>query len=139
MNLAQPIGLYLSLWSTLNPGKPIPFPGTIKAYSGPHSLHTSCFQDQAAKLHIFASLHPEKTAGGSFNIADADVGGKWEDVWPGLCAYFGLQASGPVEGVVAGEEWVRGHKDEWNGWEESHGVKKGVLEGTIWGIMTFVV
>jgi hypothetical protein len=84
-------------------------------------------------------LHPEKTAGGSFNVADSDVGRRWEDVWPGLCAYFGLEASGPMEGVVSGEEWVRGHNDEWSGWEESHGVKKGVLEATPWGIMTFVV
>jgi hypothetical protein len=45
---------------------------------------------------IYASLHPELTAGKSFNIADVDYSVSWSMVWPGITAYFGLKGVGPL-------------------------------------------
>lgn len=133
MNLAQPMALYLSLWKSLNPHKPAPFPGTQTSYK---QLHTNCFQDQLAKFHFYVSLHPEKTAGGSFNIADSDVGNTWESIWPGICAYFGLGATGPTE--ISGERWVQMHEEKWVGWEKENGLKANILRETAWGFLTTV-
>jgi hypothetical protein len=136
MNLAQPIALYLSLWRSLSPGKPVPFPGTKTSWP---LLHTDAFQDQVAKMHIFVSLHPEKTAGGSFNIADSDTGNSWEKIWPGICQYFGLEGVGPTDDEVpSGEAWVRLHRDQWRNWENKNNVKPNVLEETAWIFLTTV-
>jgi hypothetical protein len=136
MNLAQPIGIYLSLWANLNPGKPAPFPGTANSY---RQLNTNCFQDLVAKMHIYVSLNPDKTAGGSFNVADTRDGMSWEMIWQDICAYFGLEGGGPPEdGQLAGEEWVMSVKEQWGSWETSTGVKEGVVEKTAWGFMTTV-
>jgi hypothetical protein len=136
MNIAQPIGLYLSLWKFVNPNQPVPFPGTKASYT---HLHSDCFQDQVAKMHIFVSLHPEKTAGGSFNIADTGEPQSWEMIWPGICRYFGLEAAGPPEsGSLAGEAWVFSRQADWPNWADSHGIKKDILTETAWDFLTAV-
>jgi hypothetical protein len=136
MNLAQPIALYLSLWRSLNPDLPVPFPGTAKSWP---LIHTDAFQDQVAKMHIYVSLHPEKTAGGSFNISDADQGKSWQEVWPGICNYFGLKATGPSEnGTPTGESWVKLHEDKWSSWEQENRIKQNILRETAWVFLTQV-
>lgn len=137
MNLAQPIGIYLSLWSHLNHGKPAPFPGTTTSYRFSQS---NGFQDIIAKMHIYVSLHPEKTAGQSYNIADEEFGRNWESTWPGICKYFGIEAGGPPEdGSLTGEGWVLSERDRWSTWEVDNGLKSGVVSQTAWGFMTTVL
>lgn len=133
MNLAQPIALYLSLWASLNPGKAAPFPGTANSYK---ELHTDISQDLLAKMHIYVSLNPDKTAGGSFNVADATAGNSWETVWPDICRYFGVEAAGPHE--LAGEAWVVSVQEKWERWEEEKGLKKNMMRDTNWKFLTVV-
>src|ERR1700712_5229761 len=123
MNIAQPLAIYLSLWHSLNPKKPAPFPGTSTSYK---FLQTNCFQDQVAKMHIYVSLHPEKTAGGSYNIADEDFGQSWEMIWSKLGEYFGVETRGPAEdGSLSGEAWVMSQQGRWESWEKEKGLKPG--------------
>lgn len=84
------------------------------------------------------SLRPEVTAGKAYNIADVDYGVSWEMVWPGIVGCFEVEATGPIEGEVVGEEWARSHKAEWSDWEKENGLREGVLEKTCWGFMTIV-
>jgi hypothetical protein len=136
MNIAQPMALYISLWKFLNPRTPVPFPGTKLSYT---HLHSDCSQDQAAKMHIYASLHPKHTAERSFNIADMDEPNSWEMVWPGICQYFGLEAAGPPEsGSLAGEAWVISRQAHWDNWATSQNIKKDVLGETAWNFLTTV-
>jgi len=101
MNIAEPIALYCSLWESLGGSNKIPFPGTQPTYT---TLHSDCSQDVVARMHIWASLNLDVTAGESFNVADADMSCSWESVWPGIAAYFGLEGVGPPEaGQLAGE------------------------------------
>ncbi|KAI9749645.1 MAG: DNA polymerase zeta [Chaenotheca gracillima] len=133
MNLAQALGLFLSLWRSLKGPEPsVPFPGSEKAY---RALHTDTSQDILAKAHIHTSLHPDQTQGKAFNVADGPVT-SWEKVWPGVCAFFGLRGAPPAEGGLTGEKWVHSVKGEWAAWEKNNGLRGGMLESTGWGFMT---
>jgi hypothetical protein len=77
MNIAEPLALYLSLWKSLSPSIEAPFPGTSQSYT---HLKSNISSDQLGRFHIYASLHPELTAGKAFNIADVDGGLGWEIV-----------------------------------------------------------
>jgi hypothetical protein len=136
MNIAQPLAIYLSMWQSLNPGKPAPFPGTKTSYRFKQS---NGFQDIIAKMHIYVSLHPETTGHGSFNIADQEFGQSWEMIWSRLCEYFGVGAAGPAENdVLSGEAWVMSQQDNWENWEKEKRLKPGVVSETAWGFMTVV-
>jgi hypothetical protein len=133
MNIAEPLPLYLSLWKSLSPSLSVPFPGTSKSYT---HLQSNISSDQLGRFHIYASLHPELTAGKAFNIADVDEGLSWEVVWPGIARYFGLEGVGS-EGL-RGEEWVRAKKDKWDAWTSENGLREKVLDNTCWDFMTTV-
>lgn len=136
MNIAEPIGLYLSLWKSLSPSLEVPFPGTAESYT---HLQSNISADQLGRFHIYTSLHPDKTAGKSFNIADVDEGFSWEMIWPGIAAYFGLKGVGPVaKGELSGEEWVKAQKPIWESWTKEKGLRPKVLDNTCWEFMTIV-
>jgi hypothetical protein len=71
MNIAESLALYLSLWKPLSFSLDVPFPGTSESYT---HLQSNISSDQLGRFHIYASLHPELTAGKAFNIADVDEG-----------------------------------------------------------------
>jgi hypothetical protein len=59
MNLAKPLGLYLSLWKSLSPSAEVPFPGSEAAWT---HVHSDVSSSQLAKFHIYVSLHPDKNS-----------------------------------------------------------------------------
>jgi len=137
MNIAEPLALYCSLWASLNPSSPIPFPGPASSYK---TLASNGSQDQIAKFSIFASLHKEKSAGKAFNIADTDQGLSWENTWPGIAQWFGLVGGEPREDVLSGEAWVKSTpiKSQWDAWTSSHHLRPKVLDNTCWEFMSIV-
>ncbi|TVY82657.1 Short chain dehydrogenase sirQ [Lachnellula suecica] len=137
MNIAEPLALYLSLWKSLRPHDPVPFPGTAESYTHGQSNISS---DQLGRFHIYVSLHPEKTAGEAFNIADEDGPVSWEMVWSDIAAFFGLNGVGPIEQTVglSGEKWVMAQKEMWGKWTEDNGLRSKVLDNTCWDFMTIV-
>jgi hypothetical protein len=137
MNIAEPIALYLSLWKAQSSTLEVPFPGTYESYT---HFHSDCSQDQVARFTIYASLHPEVTAGESFNIADVDEPITWEMIWPGICEYFGLKAIVPEQGKeeLVGEAWARTKASKWESWTTENKLKPKVLENTCWDFMTVV-
>lgn len=136
MNLAQPLGLYLSLWKSLSSSDEVPFPGTEEAWT---HLHSDISSSQLARFHIYVSLNSEKTAGKAFNIADVDAGTTWQDTWHGIAAYFGLKGVGPTaKGELSGQQWVESQKDKWDAWTKEKGLRPEVLEKTPWDFMAIV-
>ncbi|KAE9371307.1 hypothetical protein N431DRAFT_545584 [Stipitochalara longipes BDJ] len=136
MNLAEPLALYASLWKSLSSSTKIPFPGTLESYM---HLQSNISSDQLGRFHIYASLHPDLTAGKAFNIADEDKGLSFAMVWPGIAAYFGLEGVGPVEREGrSGEKWVMEKRGEWDEWTRKNGLREKVLEKTCWDFMTVV-
>jgi hypothetical protein len=129
MNIAEPIALYLSLWKSKSSSIEVPFPGSYGSYT---HFHSDCSQDQVARFTICASLHPDKTAEESFNIADVNQPITWEMIWPGICGYFGLKAVPPVQGkeVLNGEAWARSRSLEWDSWTAENKLKPKVLDNT---------
>lgn len=132
MNIAQALGLFLTVWKgTHGPGSVVPFPGDQISWE---VKHTDTNQDILARFHLFASLHPEKTAGQTFNVADGEVI-TWKNVWDGICQFFDLKGGLPETDGNSGAAWLVKNKDKWPVWENELGIKKGVLEATNWAFM----
>ena len=133
MNIAQALGLFLAMYKKVEgSGAEVPFLGSEAAFK---ELHTVTSQDILARFHIFASFHADAVAGRAFNIADGDVV-TWEQIWPGVCSWFGLKGVGPDQSRSTGAQWVQEHKGQWNAWVKEHGLKEGTLEATSWGFMS---
>lgn len=136
MNLAQAIGLWLAMVKSVEGrGTEVVFPGDEKAYK---ALHTDTSQDILAQFHIYASLHPEIVSKKAFNIADGEVV-TWEQVWPGICQWFGLKGVGPDGSKKTGAEWVQAQRGQWEDWVKENGLKEGALQATSWEFMSAIM
>ncbi|KAJ7499912.1 hypothetical protein FB451DRAFT_1074226 [Mycena latifolia] len=84
---------YLALYRVIEgEGASVPYPGTEAGYN---SKFNDASSEIIAKLAIWASLHPEKSAGQLFNIADRAAPSTMRERWPAFAAYFGLVGVGP--------------------------------------------
>ncbi|KAK8222138.1 hypothetical protein M8818_000309 [Zalaria obscura] len=135
MNIAQALGLFLSLWKDAGESNEVPFPGDKDAYT---ALHTDTTQDILARFHIHASMHPEVTAEGTFNVTDG-AATTWEREWPQICAYFGLTGVGPAEKTFNAQAWMDSHRSDWSAFVAKHALREGALEGTSWKFMQDVM
>ncbi|KAE8380460.1 hypothetical protein BDV26DRAFT_302894 [Aspergillus bertholletiae] len=137
MNMAYGIAFYLTLHREIyGAGATVAFPGKPHGY---RSTHSDTFQDILSKMEIFASLNRDKCPNGSsFNCADGETV-SWEQVWPGLCSYFGLVGTEPSDGQVSMEEFARQHSATWNRLAERHGLKKGLFDSHNWGHTHFML
>jgi hypothetical protein len=138
MNFAQSLGLFLSFYASRVPrGTHVSYPGPLSAYTARHS---DISQSRLARFHIFASLHPDATAGQSFNVGDEDAGTSWAEKWTQLAAEFGLVGDAPSADPTVPQfniqEYMEAHRDEWGTWVAQHGLKEGALEGTDFGFLT---
>ncbi|KAK1069599.1 hypothetical protein LTR74_004712 [Friedmanniomyces endolithicus] len=138
MNIAQALGLFLSLYrSTEGEGSTVVFPGSESAWN---ALHTDTSQDILARFHIYASMMPEATSGRAFNVVDGPAT-TWREVWPELCAYFGLMGVGPTASgeISSAQKWMESHRADWAKWTAANQLKEGALEGTSWKFMQDVI
>lgn len=142
MNLAQALGLFLSFYADHEDvGVPVPYPGPPTAYT---ALHTDVSQSLLAHFHIYASLHPEKTARNAFNVGDDPSGVAWATIWPRICAYFGLKGIGPMDEGYPDRPfdintYMQAHRSDWVAWVSKHGLKEGALEGTDFSFLTIML
>ncbi|KAF7377633.1 NAD(P)-binding Rossmann-fold containing protein [Mycena sanguinolenta] len=123
--LAQDLAPFLSLYRAIEgTGAELPFPGTAKSWT---NLSNDSSQDIIAKFAIFASLHPEKCGGQSFNVADNHKPSSWSQRWPVICEYFGLKGVAPPPGGSGPQpgEYVQAHLAQWKELEQKHGLQTG--------------
>lgn len=122
--LAQALGLYLSLVREIEgEGAEVVFPGTVESWV---AKCNDSSQDIIAKFAIHASLHPEVSAGQSFNAADNSKTSSWSVKWPIICEYFGLKGVAPTSG--SGPDpvgYTADHKERWWQLEKKHGLQTG--------------
>ena len=124
--LAQTMSIYLSMYKSIEgEGAECPFPGTEKSWK---ILSNDSSQDIVARFSIYASLHPEKTGGRAFNVADNDKASSWAQRWPVICAWFGLEGTGPREGAPQPPAYIGQHMEKWQELVKKHGLKKGVMD-----------
>ena len=137
MNLAQGIAFYLSLYREVHgPGAKIPFPGTMHGYN---STHSDTFQDILSKMEIFAALNRDRCShGSSFNVADGHAV-SWAQVWPGICAYFGLVGDGPGDQVVKVQQFVSDHQETWKQLANDRGLRAGSIADFNWPFVHFMM
>jgi hypothetical protein len=138
MNIAQALGLFLSLWREVEgAGSIVPFPGSPDSWT---ALHTDTSQDILARFHIYASLYPSETSERAFNVVDGPAT-NWAKVWPVVTQYFGLEGVGPnPDGPTFNAQgWMELHRSAWAEWVERNGLKEGALEGTTWTFMQAIL
>ncbi|KAJ7848921.1 hypothetical protein B0H14DRAFT_3867041 [Mycena olivaceomarginata] len=103
---------YLSLYRAIEgEGASVPYPGTEKGYD---TKFNDASSEIIAKLAIWASLHPEKSGGQLFNIADRAEPSTMRERWPALAAFFGLVGVGPLPLdaiTLKPGEYARKHQD----------------------------
>jgi hypothetical protein len=141
MNLAQALGLFLSFFASREgPGTSVPYPGPQSAYTAPH---TDVSQSLLARFHLYASLHPDLTAGQAFNVGDEPAGVTWAALWPRISAYFGLVGTEPIndarQETFSIDRYMRTHRAEWAAWVSKHNLKEGALEGTDFTFLTLML
>jgi hypothetical protein len=140
MGMAQALGIFLSLYRYLRgEGSEVVFPGDEAMWNVPR---TDTSQDLLARFHIYASLHPEKTSGRAFNVADEDGGSTWRDDWPRLCSYFGLKGVGPnaKDSESKGLDWLMANQEKWADWMEKAGLKDiGQMSNSSWDMLKVVL
>ncbi|PKX88888.1 uncharacterized protein P174DRAFT_516131 [Aspergillus novofumigatus IBT 16806] len=119
MNMAHGIAFYLTLY---------------------REVHGARASDILSQLEIYVALHREKCVNGSsFNAADGQTV-SWAQIWPGLCAYFGLVGCEPQNGSQTSmEDFVNGHMDQWKRLAEVHGLKSDTVENQNWGHTHFML
>ncbi|TFK47055.1 hypothetical protein OE88DRAFT_1739080 [Heliocybe sulcata] len=109
-SLAAHWAVYLSLYALVEgKGAKVPFPGNEAAW---HALWTDASSSIIARAAIWASLHPEKTAGELFNVADEARPVTNKERWPALAAYFGLEGTSPAgddSSILKPSEYVTKH------------------------------
>ncbi|KAJ3534329.1 hypothetical protein NM208_g7578 [Fusarium decemcellulare] len=123
--LAQALALYLSLYAEINgKGSEVQFPGNERSW---RNLCNDSSQDIVAKTAIYASLHPEKSAGQRFNAADNSQPSTWSKKWPIICQYFGLKGVGPAADDSAPEptQYLTEHGEKWKEMENKYGLVTG--------------
>ena len=138
MNLAQCLALFLSFYAWKEgKGAEVVFPGSEKAWEAKHS---DTHQDILAKFHIWSALHPEQVQGKAFNVADGEIV-TWADVWPGICAWFGLKGVGPTttSSQELGGSYVSAHQSLWSEFEKSNGLRDGAMAATGWWFMDAIM
>ncbi|GAB7344752.1 hypothetical protein MBLNU457_3222t1 [Dothideomycetes sp. NU457] len=139
MNIAQALGLFLSLWKEVEKEgdevRSVPFPGSRDAYE---ALHTDTSQDILARFHIYAAGHSDLVKGRAFNVADGPAT-TWKQVWPEICAWFGLKGGEPEERAFSAQQWMESHQGTWAEWVQRNQLKQGALEGTSWKFMQDVI
>ncbi|KAM0255701.1 hypothetical protein ACHAPA_012384 [Fusarium lateritium] len=123
--LAQALALFLSLYVKISgEGSEVQFPGNKTSWK---SLSNDSSQDIVAKIAIYASLHPEKSAEQNFNAADNSEPSTWSQKWPIICEYFGLKGVGPVAEGSAPEptQYLTEHGEKWKEMEKEYGLVSG--------------
>lgn len=137
MNLSQGIGLYLSIYRGVHgQGARVSWPGTEKSWK---CRHSDTSQGVLAKFEIYAATHIEECgSGGVFNIADGKTV-TWEQVWPKLCADFGLEGAGPTSDAVSMEKFVKDNIDVWKKLAEEYGLRQKTVEEQNWPFVHFML
>jgi len=129
-SLAASLAIYFSLWREINgSGSVVPFPGTPKSWKAKHNEAGS---DMIAKQTIFLSLHPKISGNGeAFNVASSPSPETWEEKWPQLCKYFGLQSAPPSEQSKEVRQYINNNLDRWRKIEEKNHLRIDIAQSEV--------
>ena len=129
LNLVSLIAVYGSISKELN--VPFRFPGKPGAY---HPLIELTDADLLAKATVWAATTPA-AANQAFNINNGDLF-RWEEMWPKIGRYFGLETAPPVQLPLA--EVMRDKAPVWEALRERHGLEYGYEALSAWPFGDFV-
>lgn len=129
LNLVSLIAVYAAISKELN--VPFRFPGRPGAYRPLIELTDA---DLLAKATVWAATTPE-AANQAFNINNGDLF-RWEEMWPKLGRYFGLDTAPPVQLPLA--EVMRDKAPVWEVLRERHGLQYGYEALSAWSFGDFV-
>lgn len=129
LNLALVIAVYAAISKELN--VPFRFPGKRGAY---HHLMEMTDAGLLAKATVWAATEP-RCANQAFNINNGDLF-RWNDLWPKIGAYFGLETADPVPLPLV--EVMRDKEELWETLREKYGLTASYKEVSSWAFGDFV-
>jgi nucleoside-diphosphate-sugar epimerase len=129
LNLALVIAVYASISKELQ--VPFRFPGKAGAY---HHLMEMTDADLLAKAIVWAATQPQ-CANQAFNINNGDLF-RWNDLWPKIGRYFGLETADPVPLPLA--EVMRDKEGLWETMREKYKLRPSYKEVSSWAFGDFV-
>lgn len=129
LNLALVIAVYASISKELQ--LPFRFPGKRGAY---HHLMEMTDAGLLAKATVWAATEA-RCANQAFNINNGDLF-RWEDMWPKIGAYFGLQLADPVPLPLA--EVMRDKENLWEDMRKKYALDPSYKEVSSWAFGDFV-
>lgn len=129
LNLALVIAVYAAISKELN--VPFRFPGKRGAY---HHLMEMTDADLLAKATVWAATESQ-CANQAFNINNGDLF-RWDDLWPKIGTYFGLETADPVPLPLA--EVMRDKESLWETMREKYGLAPDYKAVSSWAFGDFV-
>ena len=125
LNMIAVIAAYAAISKEL--GLPLRFPGKPKCYSAIFQVTDATL---LAESVMWMATEPA-CVNQAFNIANGDVF-RWENTWPKIAAYFGMEA-GPVHTISLAER-MADKGPLWQAMVEKYGLKPNRLEDMVnWG------
>ena len=121
-NLMLGIGMLGALMKET--GQPLRYPGSAQAFSAQLTYTDAGLLADA--MH-WAATSPA-AANQDFNVANGDVF-SWEQVWPKLGAYFGVETGAP--GIDGFSEKMAGMKGVWHSMARRHGLASHAYESLV--------
>jgi nucleoside-diphosphate-sugar epimerase len=129
LNLVSLIAVYAAISKELH--VPFRFPGKPGAY---HHLTEMTDADLLAKATVWAATNAE-SANQAFNINNGDLF-RWEDLWPKIGRYFGIETAPPVPLPLA--EVMRDKAPVWEALVKKHGLQYDYQTMSAWPFGDFV-
>jgi nucleoside-diphosphate-sugar epimerase len=130
MNLALAIAVYGTLCREL--GLPFSHPGPAGNFHALYQLTDSTLLAKA--MHWMAT--DARCANQAFNVTNGDLI-RWENLWPRLAAFFGVEAAAQRQFSLKAE--LAGRSGAWDGIVQRHGLEPHRFEDIAgWGFADFV-
>lgn len=130
MNLVMVLAVYASVSKAL--GLPLRHPGTAENH---YALYQCTDAALLSKAVVWMSTDP-RCANEPFNVTNGDVF-RWEDLWPKLAAYFGVEAA-PRQHIRLAE-MMRDKGPVWDRLVEAHALRRIPYDQAVsWSFGDFV-
>ncbi|EJD42574.1 hypothetical protein AURDEDRAFT_115013 [Auricularia subglabra TFB-10046 SS5] len=114
-NLTAHWAAYLSAYARVEGrGASVAFPGTVACYDAQSNDASAAI---LARTAIWASLHPGRTGGETYNVADSAAPMTMRTRWPALAAYFGLVGAPPDPAATRPGAYVKMHAGRAENWK----------------------
>lgn len=137
MNIVEDLALFLATYRYVKgAGAKVTFPGTEAGWK---TRTIVCDATLLARFNVWLSTVKAKEVDGeAWNVGDGDIT-SWNEIFPAIAAWFGLEAIAPRAGQDGGAEaqawWKEKGAEAYGGMVKEMGLKESVMGEWQWGFL----